>query len=186
MAEAIHPDPTDDSATNEDKSKKKPKGSRLLGFLKSTTKGGVETMLGTDRLKAAAGAEHAKNRIGVVKYKPQPPGGPVDFPARYRGKKGHLYITATATSPAVSWTTAKEDVDPVFSIAIADIQEIKKVGGLGWKSKLIVGWATSREIADGILIVDKEGNKKQLTAIALREELFNRLVAMGNHMWEAW
>jgi hypothetical protein len=65
-------------------------------------------------------------------------------------------------------------------------QEIKKVGGLGWKSKLIVGWATSREIADGIIIVDKLGNQKQLTAIALREELFNRLIAMGSQMWESW
>jgi hypothetical protein len=49
----------------------------------------------------------------------------------------------------------------------------------------VVGWATEREIADGLLIIDKEGNKKQLTAIALREELFNRLVAMGAQMWEA-
>lgn len=66
------------------------------------------------------------------------------------------------------------------------LQEMKKVGGLGWKTKLVVGWATSREIADGLLIVDKEGNRKQLTAIALRDELFNRLVAMGAQMWEAW
>lgn len=66
------------------------------------------------------------------------------------------------------------------------LQEIKKIGGLGWKSKLIVGWSTSQEIADGVLITDKEGNERHLTAIALREELFNRLVAMGNQMWEAW
>lgn len=65
-------------------------------------------------------------------------------------------------------------------------KELKKVGGFGWKTRLIVGWATNREIADGILIVDKDGNEKLLTAIALREELFNRLVAMGNQMWEAW
>lgn len=50
----------------------------------------------------------------------------------------------------------------------------------------MVGWATSREIADGIIITDKEGKTKQLTAIALRDELFNRLVAMGDQMWEAW
>jgi len=49
-----------------------------------------------------------------------------------------------------------------------------------------VGWATNREIADGIEIVDNKGNKKLLTAIALREELFNRLVALGGQMWEAW
>jgi hypothetical protein len=43
-----------------------------------------------------------------------------------------------------------------------------------------------REIADGLLITDRYGVKKLLTAIALREELFNRLVAMGAQMWEAW
>lgn len=90
--------------------------------MRGTTKGGVETMLGTDRLKAAAGAEHAKNRLGVLKNGPEGPSGPVDFPARYKGQKGRVYITATATSPAVSWTTEKEDIDPVFSIAIADIK----------------------------------------------------------------
>ncbi len=66
------------------------------------------------------------------------------------------------------------------------IQEIKKVGGLGWKTKLVVGWATDRDIADGLLIVEKDGNQKQLTAIALRDELFNRLIALGKQMWEAW
>jgi hypothetical protein len=93
-----------------------------MAAFKSATKGGVETILGTDRLKAAAGAEHAKNRLGVLKSGPDYPAGPIDFPCRYRGKKGHAYITATATSPALSWTTEKEDIDPVFSIAIADIQ----------------------------------------------------------------
>jgi hypothetical protein len=66
------------------------------------------------------------------------------------------------------------------------IQEIKKVGGLGWKTKLVVGWATDRDIADGLVIIDKDGNQKQLTAIALRDELFNRLIALGKQMWEAW
>lgn len=66
------------------------------------------------------------------------------------------------------------------------MQEIKKVGGLGWKTKLVVGWATSREIADGLLIVDKEGRETHITAIALRDELFNRLIAIGAQRWEAW
>jgi hypothetical protein len=185
MAEAIHPDDTA-VTTGTDAAPPKKHGRRIMAAFKSVTKGGVETILGTDRLKAAAGAEHAKNRLGVLRSGPADPAGPIDFPARYRGKKGHAYITTTATSPALSWTTEKEDIDPVFSIAIADVQEIKKVGGLGWKTKLVVGWATSREIKDGLLIIDKDGNKKQLTAIALREELFNRLVAMGAQMWEAW
>ncbi|KAK6598181.1 hypothetical protein H4I95_08791 [Botrytis cinerea] len=185
MADAIHPD-MDATTTSIDQSKPKKKGHRLLAAFKSVTKGGVETALGTDRLKAAAGAEHAKNRLGVLKDGTDDPAGPIRFPSRYKGQKGHAYITATATTPALSWTTEKEDIDPVFSIAIADIMEIKKVGGLGWKSKLVVGWATSREIADGLLVIDKAGDRKQLTAIALREELFNRLVSVGAQMWEAW
>lgn len=184
---AIHPDDTAVTTGTDTKAPEKKKhGRRLLAFVKSTTKGGVETMLGTDRLKASVGSTTAKNRLGVLQTGARDPAGPVQFPARFKGKKGHLYITSTATTPAISWTTEKEDIDPVFSIAIQDIQELKKIGGLGWKAKLVVGWATDREIADGILIVDKLGNQKQLTAIALREELFNRLVSMGNQMWEAW
>jgi len=189
LAEAIHPDeaPKSSGSDAQVKKPKKRRGQHLLAAVRGITKGGVETILGTDRLKAAAGAEHAKNRIGVLGSGPTvDPGGPIDFPARYKGKKGHAYITATATTPALSWTEWKEDVHPVFSIAIADIQEIKKVGGLGWKSKLVVGWATQREVADGILIIDKLGNKTQLTAIRLREELFNRLISIGAQMWEAW
>jgi hypothetical protein len=123
MADAIHPDAeTLATADTEPAQPKKKHGKRILAFLKGTTKTGVEAMLGTDRLKAAVGAEHAKNRLGVLQTGPPPPAGPVHFPARYNGKKGHAYITTTATSPALSWTTEKEDVDPVWSIAIEDIQ----------------------------------------------------------------
>jgi hypothetical protein len=124
MAEAIHPDEATLAGTNgtEPTPPKKKYGRRILAFLKGTTKGGVETMLGTDRVKAAVGAQHARNRLGVLQSGPTAPAGPVDFPARYQGKKGHLYITVTATCPALSWTTAKEDIDPLFSIAIDDIQ----------------------------------------------------------------
>jgi hypothetical protein len=122
MAEAIRLD-NKATITGADVAKvKKKHGHHLLATIKGVTKGGVESMLGTDRLKAAAGAEHAKNRLGVLKSATNPLAGPVTFPARYKGKKGHAYITATATSPALSWTTEKEDIDPVFSIAIGDIQ----------------------------------------------------------------
>ena len=51
---------------------------------------------------------------------------------------------------------------------------------------MIVSWATGREIADGLLIIDKNGKEYQLTAVPLRDELFNRLIAIGAQMWEAW
>ena len=121
MADAIHADPTSPATTSADPPKKK-HGRRIMAAFKSVTKGGVETILGTDRLKAAAGAEHAKNRLGVLKSGDDPNAGPIDFPARYKGKKGHAYITTSATSPALSWTTERENVEPIWSIAIADIQ----------------------------------------------------------------
>ena len=49
-----------------------------------------------------------------------------------------------------------------------------------------MGWALDREIADGLEIVDKLGNSYVVTAMVLRDELFNRLVAMGGQKWEAW
>lgn len=55
---------------------------------------------------------------------------------------------------------------------------LKKIGGLGWKSKLVVGWALDREVADGLEIVDKKDNHYIVTAMVLRDELFNRLIAM--------
>lgn len=121
MDAAVHPDPNAPVTTEQPK-KKKHTGHRLLAILKGTTKGGVNTMLGTDRLKAAAGAKHAKQRLGVVIEGHKPEAGPVAFPARFHGKKGHAFITATATTPAVSWTTEKGDVDPQWSVAIADIK----------------------------------------------------------------
>ena len=120
LSSAIHPDTATTTATRPEERVKK--RSRLLAAIKGATKGGVETVLGTDRLKAAAGGRHAKNRLGVLRRGDAPESGPIAFPARYKGKRGHAYITSTATSPALGWTPEKEDIDPVFSIAIADIK----------------------------------------------------------------
>ncbi|KAK6341453.1 hypothetical protein TWF696_008527 [Orbilia brochopaga] len=191
--------------------KKKP-GSKVLSFFKSTTKTGVATALGTDRLKAQVGSEHAKQRIGILpKEKEILPMGPVDFPARMHGKKGNILITTTAVTPCVSFAfesktdTVKNTLSPgdtsnagnrealegpslkpVWSIAINEIKEIRKVGGLGWKGKLIVGWALEKTVTDGLEIVDRRGNKYTCTAITLREELFNRLISLGAQKWESW
>lgn len=174
------------------------KGAKLLSFFKSGVKGTVETALGADRLKAKVGSEHAKSRLGaVVKDKETELTGPVDFACRYHGKKGHMYITTKATIPSIGFSLDRkiaeqgsmgreEQLHPVWTLAIAEIKEIKKVGGLGWKAKLVVGWALDREIADGIEIVSKTGETWKMTAMVLRDEMFNRLVAMGGQKWESW
>nr|POE78622.1 hypothetical protein CFP56_62873 [Quercus suber] len=175
------------------------KGARLLAALKGGIKGTVETALGADHLKAKAGSTPAKQRLGVIpNSREEHLTGPIEFKCRYQGKKGHAYISTTATIPCFSFSIDKsiektgtlaktnEELHPIFSVAVADIKELKKVGGLGWKAKLVVGWALDREVADGIEVVDKLGNHWILTAMVLRDELFNRLVAMGGQKWESW
>lgn len=205
VQDAIHPS-ADDPPAHLDSTKppqpaKHKAGSKILGFFKRSTKVTVEATLGTDRLKAAAGSGHAKNRLGVV------PGvhedlssGPVDFKARHEGKKGYVYISTQAVSPCVAFTTqvnaveragsavkaTAKELSPVWSIAIGDIRELKKIGGFGWKVKLVVGWAMDREIADGLEIYDRFGEKTTVTAVPLRDELFNRLIALGGQKWESW
>ena len=71
--------------------------------------------------------------------------------------------------------------------SLAEIRSrIFGVGGYGWKGKLVIGWALEREVLDGLEITDRQGKKYVLTAIKGRDELFNRLIAMGRHKWESW
>lgn len=174
------------------------KGHKVLGAFKASLKASVASALGADHVRAAAGSAKAKQRVGVVP-KPSPDlfvAGPVDFQARYQGKKGHVYISTKATIPCVSFTTDhsvekigtqdREDLHPVWSVAVADIKELKKIGGFGWKAKLFVGWALERQVADGLEITTKTGEVVKVTAMMLRDELFNRLVAMGGQKWESW
>ncbi|KAK5989347.1 hypothetical protein PT974_10865 [Cladobotryum mycophilum] len=184
--EAVEP-ALDREEDNRENHQRKPKRShRILNLLKGAAKGGLQTALTADKAKAAVGEPHAKNRLGVINSRNADyTAGPICFPARYHGKKGHVYITAAATTPAVSWTSDIEDLKPAWTVAIEEIEELKKVGGLGWKSKLMVGWAMEREVVDGLVIKTKEGKEHHLTAIVIRDELFNRLIAMGHQMWEA-
>jgi hypothetical protein len=186
--------PDIDAAKNSNQGKK---GNKIVNFFRGTVKGGVETQIGTDKVKAAVGSEHAKNRLGAVQPKDADmTSGPVEFKSRFDGKKGHLYITTKATIPCIAFSTDKtiekigaqdrEDLHPIWSIPVGEIADIKKVGGYGWKAKLVVGWAMGREIADGIVITDRKGEETRLTAMPLRDELFNRLIAMGGQKWECW
>lgn len=135
--------------------------------------------------------------------------GPCVFSARLHGKKGHALIVNSATSPCLSFAYTSIprslmskilpgslgekdrseldiDVRPEFSLGIPDIVEMRKMGGYGWKGKLVIGWAMGREVLDGLELTDRWGKKYTLTAIKGRDELFNRLIAMGKHKWESW
>lgn len=158
----------------------------MVTAVKKISKGIIGTVLSTDHIKAAAGVENAKNRLGILKTGSETPAGPTCFPSRFEGVRGNAYITTVLNDSTLSWSPIKCEGSAVFSISLCNIREIKKVGGLDWKSKLIVGWLTSREIADGLVIIDKDGTSRHLTAMSARNELFNRLVAMGTQKWEVW
>lgn len=197
---AIHKDDAQKAAEAEQAAHaEKPKrkhGEHILGFFKGTTKTGVETKFGIDKARAKVlGSEHAKDHLGVLpKNNETETSGPVDFKGRYKGTKGWIYISTNTSIPTVSFSSsstdstgqAPEKAGAKFSVPIQDITELKKVGGLGWKAKIVVGWATGKTVADGLEITNRQGEYYKLTAIRLREELFNRLVAMGGQKWESW
>ena len=196
IQDAIHPGESTAEAQGTHSPPHQKKSSKVLGFFKGTTKAGVETKVGSDNLRAAIGSKHARDHLGAVpKSGDIVSSGPVDFKARYKGKRGWVYINTSATIPCVGFSTHQSkgtgeetdrELQPVFSIPIEDIRELKKVGGYGWKAKIIVGWATDKNIVDGLEIISKDGTSTKLTAIVLRDELFNRLVAMGGQKWESW
>ena len=188
--------------------KKKGFGAKVMGAFKGTTKASVETKLTADVARAALGSGHAKEKLDILPSKDEvnkkPIEGPIEFKGRYNGKKGAVYVDSSVSpatraghpeSPCVYFSTdldGNEIVESIkpkhiqWSVPIRDIAELKKVGGLGWKGRLIVGWATDREIKDSISIIDKAGHEYKSTALAERDELFNRLVAMGQQVWEAY
>lgn len=101
----------------------------------------VFTIAGADRVKAEAGAVRAKQRQGALGGKAHRlKDGPVVYAARHKGKKGALVLSTIATSPCISFERSSDlenhAPDPKMTFALADITEIKKRGGLGWKSKL--------------------------------------------------
>jgi hypothetical protein len=203
ISSAIEHDPTTahetggpdiDAAKNAKHGKK---GSKILGFFKGTTKGAVKTAIAEDTVRAKMGSRHAKNRLGVVEPKGASlTSGPVEFKGRHEGSKGHVYITTSATIHCVAFSTDstidktgtanRQDLHPLWTVAVSDIVELKKFGGYGWKSKLVVGWSLERGVSDGLEIVTKTGETYKITALPLRDELFNRLVAMGGQKWECW
>ncbi|KAL9101654.1 MAG: hypothetical protein Q9163_003110 [Psora crenata] len=199
LEEAIQKGDDQRAAENEAAQEEKQKhrhGGRILGFFKGTTNAGVETKFGVDKARAKVlGSAHAKNHLGVLpKNTETQTTGPVDFKARYKGDKGWVYISTNTTIPSVSFSYSSTDAtgqEPEkagakWSVPVHDIKELKKVGGLGWKSKIVVGWATGKTVADGLEIVDRKGATYKLTAIRMREELFNRLISIGNQKWESW
>ena len=187
------------SPTPQEGAHKKNLASRVLGFFRGATATGVESKRGMDRVRALAGSHYARNRLGVLRRKGKTitPLGPTEFDARYNGKRGAVVIDSTKEPPLLYFTTDvlqggnprledRKAGSVLFTLPVTDICEMKKLGGMGWKGKLVVGWAIgSKEVVDGLLIVGMSPHQSyQLTAMGTRNQLFNRLIAIDGQVWE--
>lgn len=121
LTDSASREPTDVDATSEKQVPHK-KHHRLLSLLKGTTKNSVDSMLQTDRWKSAGGEQQTRNRLRMVQPRSNDPAGPLTFPARYKSKRGHVYISSSAVGPVMSWTMEKEDTNPVLELPVADIK----------------------------------------------------------------
>lgn len=174
------------------------KSNKILSFFRGIARGGVKTAVGVDTLRAkTVGGHHARDRLGAVPPATKVPiSGPVEFEARYEGRKGQVVLSTMGTVPVVAFVDEKKkdkkdefgnhDLHAMWSLPVADIVELVKIGGFGWKSKLVVGWTLEREVNDGLIIRDERGGEFKVMAVPLRDELFNRLIAMGGQKWESW
>lgn len=189
VQEAINPDPVDKEIEEEKNKPAHPRREKIIGFFKGFTRAGVQTNLGTDQVRAAAGSKHAKHRLGVLPKKKEDIHTACEFKCRYDGKRGYAVLTTSATVPCISFSSHRnkdglQEMKPVFSVPLNEIRGLKKVGGFGWKAKMVVGWAMEREVADSLEIFTKSGETYKLTAMPGRDELFNRLISSHGHIWE--
>lgn len=175
---------------------------RVANAIKRTTRSGVKILLKIDQARASLGQEDATNRLGALQEEPGrvQDAGPVRFPARYHGVKGYAFIMANeasskASGPALRWRsltagdtvtggTSEEAGATAWTVSLSEIGEMRKMGGLGWKSKAVVGGVLGWRVTDGLVVTLRDGTERHLTAVTRRDELFNRLVALGGHKWE--
>ncbi|KAG6016110.1 hypothetical protein E4U43_004239 [Claviceps pusilla] len=179
---------------------------RVANAIKRTTRSGVKILLKIDQARASLGQEDATNRLGALQEEPGrvQDAGPVRFPARYQGVKGYAFImtnkasskaSSKAASPALRWRsltagdtvtggTSEEAGPTAWTVSLSEIGEMRKMGGLGWKSKAVVGGVLGWRVTDGLVVTMRDGTERHLTAVTRRDELFNRLVALGGHKWE--
>lgn len=170
------------------------KSNKILSFFRGAARGAVKTAVEADTIRAKTlGGHHARDRLGAVPPAEKVPiSVPVEFEARYEGKKGQVVLSTMGTVPMVAFVEEKHkrrddgDLHAIWSVPVADIVELVKVGGYGWKSKLVVGWSLEREVNDGLIIRDDKGGEYKVMALPLRDELFNRLISMGGQKWESW
>ncbi|KAF5240517.1 hypothetical protein FANTH_9565 [Fusarium anthophilum] len=172
------------------------KRGKLLAIVKPVVQAAAKTVIGVNKIRAKTGTVSAKSRVGVASTRDEPSiAGPVEFTCRWQGEKGYVYLTTDTDSPRLCFSRRSvgdsddsiyHEVLPTWTIPVEGIIILNKYSGYGAKAKLLAGWALESEITDGLEIVESDGNSYLITAMARRDQLFNRLCAIGDQKWEIW
>ncbi|KAL2819616.1 hypothetical protein BDW59DRAFT_151285 [Aspergillus cavernicola] len=183
-------------------SKAKPKmWLRVLKFTRRAITTALKGHEAFDRAMAMAGSDYAKGLMAILDKSSSiaPSLGSFTFEAKFEKKRGTVVIDSSTEEQPMVYFAAKaagklEDLrldsqkagSVAFQIPLADIKELKKTEGLGWKGKLIVELAAgSKDSADGLVIQGTEPEQTyHLTGMRGRNQLFNRLIAGGAQFWE--
>lgn len=181
---------------HQDEGPKHGKLNKLLRVFKGQTKATVEAKLAIDHVRAAAGNEKAKGHLGVLpKEKNLVYAGPSEFKGRYQGKEGWLYITETA-EPYLVFTKAdartaagKSPERAELTIPIKEIKRLKRATAFANKpAEMVAKYSEDHDLLGSLEISTADTNQAndvyRFTAIPERDELFNRLVAIGQQRWE--
>ncbi|KAF5546808.1 hypothetical protein FMEXI_5499 [Fusarium mexicanum] len=172
------------------------KRGKLLAVVKPVVQAAAKTVIGVNKIRAKTGTVSAKSRVGAASTREEPSiAGPVEFTCRWQGEKGYVYLTTDIDSPRLCFSrrsvgdshdSSYHEVLPTWTIPVKGITTLNKYSGYGAKAKLLAGWALESEITDGLEIVESDGKSYLITAMARRDELFNRLCAIGDQKWEIW
>ncbi|CZS88422.1 uncharacterized protein RAG0_00177 [Rhynchosporium agropyri] len=182
--------------------------SKITRIFKGNTKGAVETKLAVDHVRAKAGSEKAKGHLGVLpKRENLVYAGPSHFKGRLDGKQGWLCIVQSQTQrPTLLYTTkdprsmaerngdsrnekldpqiGREELAPVVGIDIEGIQKLKRATAFVSKAiETAVNWSEEKDLLASLEVEDADGKMWRFTALPERDELFNRLVAVGGQRW---
>lgn len=137
------------------------------------------------------GSEKAKGHLGVLpKTKDLIYAGPSEFSCRFEGKLGWVIISESGAVPGFFFTRhdpreiSKEMQERVFEIKIKDIKRLKRATAfVNTAIESVAKFSSDRELLASLEVDDQDGKTWRLTAMPERDELFNRLVAMGGNSW---
>ncbi|KAL5357132.1 hypothetical protein BJX96DRAFT_181237 [Aspergillus floccosus] len=173
----------------------------ILKLVRFTIGVGIGLRQAFHRAIAVAEMPHPPHLIGLLRKRGWVSAAvePLKFRAQFDHQRGTAVIDSSLEPPVLYFTTHQpsrvQDLrlshqhkgSILFQIAVPDVAELKKTEELGWKQKLILEVTGGvRYSVDGLMVCGKEPDQSfHLMAMRERDQLFNRLVAMGAQFWES-